>query len=167
MSEATSDAETVAAVVTEAIEANAAARAELLEAVDGLTEAQRRAVWCGTWGVHDIVAHLVRWQDTIASGLEVLARGKRPMLPEYEGDDDAFNAESARRFRDTSWEALLAALMQAREHHEAASKALVGQVSADRVEEGKTGRRFLFHPSNHEPEHIKDILRWRRESGLG
>lgn len=55
-----------------AIEANAIARAALIEACDALTEGQRLERWYGenAWSLHDIAAHLAVWEDAAARGLE-------------------------------------------------------------------------------------------------
>ena len=75
------------------IEANARARAELIAAVDGLSVAQRDAVWFGEWSLCDIVAHLVGAQEGYAEWLEHVARGEPPKITGWEepGPPDAFN----------------------------------------------------------------------------
>jgi hypothetical protein len=155
------------AVIEEAIEENARARAELLEAIDALSEEQRLEVWYDGWSVKDIVAHLAAWQNAVAVGLEHIARGERPSLPGYEGDDDRFNELNTSAVADEPWEHIMAGLRAARERHEAAARNLRDAgVEPDRLEEGKTAHRFLFHSGGHEREHIPAILEWRRERGI-
>ncbi|MCK9485653.1 MAG: ClbS/DfsB family four-helix bundle protein [Dehalococcoidia bacterium] len=157
----------LARAVAEVIEANQAARADLMEAVDALTPDRRQERWYGEWSVHDILAHLYEWQDGFAHALERMARGERPEIPDYnpEDADDAFNALVTERNRDRSWEDLVTRLRAARERHEAAVRNLVGRIPPDRFEEGRTARR-LADSAEHDREHIPAILQWRREQGI-
>ncbi len=156
----------VSAVVVEALDHNAAARAELLDAFDRIPDERRLDVWYGTWSLKDILAHLVAWQEANAIGLEQMANGERPNLPGWEGDDDSFNAKAVERFRDEPWERVLGALRTARERHEAIVRSLEGRIEPSRLEAGKTAHRFLFGPGNHDREHIPAILEWRNEQRL-
>ena len=156
----------VRAVVDDALQHNAAARAELLDALDRVPEDRRTEVWYGIWSLKDILAHLVGWQEAWAVGLDQVASGERPALPGYEGDDDSFNAKSVARFTDESWEQVLGALRTTREQHDEVARGIVGRIEASRLEEGRAGHRFLFAPGNHDREHIPAILEWRREQGL-
>lgn len=157
----------LASVVAEVIEANQAARAELMEAVDALAPERRRETWYGEWSIHDILAHLYEWQDGFAHALERMARGERPEIPDYnpEDSDDVFNAMTTARHRDRTWEDLLTRMRAARERHEAAVRNLVGRIPPDRFEEGRTARR-LADSAEHDREHIPAILAWRREQGI-
>jgi uncharacterized damage-inducible protein DinB len=156
-------------VIDELLERNAQARAELMEAVDALTAEQRRIEWYGDapWSVHDVVAHIVRWQDGFAHALELMARGERPRIPEFEGggDFDPFNAESARRGRERSWEQLMSDARAARERHDAAVRGLRGAVDPERIVPGRTAYD-LADTAEHDREHAADILAWRREQGF-
>src|SRR5690606_22818225 len=133
-------ADPVAEAIPGIIEANQAARAELMEAVDALTPEQRQERWFGDWSLHDIVAHLYEWQNGYAHALERIARGERPEIPDYnpEAGDDEFNALVTARNEHLSWEELVAHLRAARERHEAAVRNLAGRVTAERFEEGRT-----------------------------
>jgi uncharacterized damage-inducible protein DinB len=153
----------VGAVVDDALQRNAAARAELLDALDRVPEDRRTEVWYGVWSLKDILAHLVGWQEAWAIGLDQVANGERPSLPGYEGDDDSFNAKSVARFKDEPWERVLGALRTTRERHEEVARSIVGRIDPSRLEEGRAGHRFLFGPGNHDREHIEPILGWRRE----
>lgn len=164
----------VALAIPAIIEANQRARAELLEAVDALTAEQRAQRWYGDerWSLHDIVAHLYEWQNGFAHGLERIARGERPEVPDYAPDpddpqraDDAFNALVTERNHHLGWEELLAHLRAARERHEAAVKNLAGRVPPERFEPGKTARRFS-DSAEHDREHTPAILEWRRQQRI-
>ncbi|MEZ4501223.1 MAG: hypothetical protein R3C39_01185 [Dehalococcoidia bacterium] len=141
-------------------------RADLMEAIDALSAARRLEVWFGTWSLKDVIAHLATWHDAAALGLEQIARGERPHLPGFEGDDDAYNAAAVARLEGESWERLMAMLRAARERHDAAARGLVGAVPLERLEEGRATRRLLDLPATHGEEHIPAIFEWRRAEGL-
>ena len=158
------------AQVDTVIEANRATRAELLGAVDALATEQRREVWFGTWSLHDVMAHIVAWQDSFAIALEQMLAGERPVIPGFDpsiedGDaTDRFNAAAAERGQAQSWEELLGALRAARERHEAVLNRLPDTLDADRFTEGRTARR-LANAGEHDREHIDAILEWRGSRG--
>jgi uncharacterized damage-inducible protein DinB len=154
-------------VITAAIEANAVARAALVEACDALSDARRLEGWFGErgWSLHDIVAHIAVWQDAAARGLEQLARGEAPDVEGWHGDDDAYNAATVELFASAPWPEVLTALRHARERHAAASEGLRTTSVAVNLEEAGQARRFLFLPSTHDREHIAAILEWRRGHG--
>ena len=157
----------IAEAIPGIIEANQAARAELIEAVDALTPARRQERWFGDWSIHDIIAHLYEWQNGFAHALERMARGERPEIPDFDPTtgDDPYNALVVERNRHLTWEDLLAHLRAARERHEAAVKNLAGRLPAERFEEGRTARN-LSDTAGHDREHIPAILQWRREQGI-
>ncbi len=145
-------------------EENAQARAALVEAVDALSDEQRREVWFGQWSLHDVIAHIAAWQDGFAHALELMARGERPVIPGSQGDDfDAFNAASTEARKDHDWEQLMAELSTARERHEAAVRGL-STLPPERLAPGKTAHT-LTDEAEHDREHIDAILEWRREKG--
>jgi len=156
----------VPAVVAEALDHNAAARAEFLDALDRIPDERRVEVWYGTWSLKDILAHLVGWQEANAIGLDQMANGERPTIPGWEGDTDQFNAKTVERFRDESWERVLGALRVTRERHDEVARSLEGRIDPSRLEPGKTAHRFLFGPGDHDREHIPAILEWRTEQRL-
>ena len=151
------------------LEATRAARADLLDAVEGLPEARRDARWFGDgqWSVRDILAHIYEWQNGFAHALERLARGERPEIPDHNPEDpaDTYNALVVERNRHLAWDELLAHLRAARERHEAAVANLVGRLAPDRFEEGRTARR-LADSARHDREHMGSILQWRGEQGI-
>ena len=158
---------TQADLIESAIDANAVARAELIEACDALSEARRLEGWYGDrkWSLHDIVAHIAVWQDAAARGLEQLAHGETPDIEGWHGDDDAYNAATVELFASAPWPEVLTALRHARERHAAATAALRAAPDAGAIAESAAGRRLLLLPSTHDREHIAAILEWRRERG--
>jgi hypothetical protein len=157
---------TATAIVDVALEANAIARAQLIEACDALKEGQRLETWYGAnqWSLHDIAAHIAVWQDAAARGLEQLSRGETPDIEGWEGDDDVYNASTVELFASAPWAEVMTALRHARERHESASE-LVRDVESALLTPGTTGHRLLFLPSTHDGEHIEAIIEWRRAHG--
>jgi hypothetical protein len=78
-----------------------AARAEFLEAVEGLTPAQRQAAkLVGEWGLSEIVAHLGYWAGLSTQALHEAEQGRAGELPHID-DEDERNAVVARVARET------------------------------------------------------------------
>ncbi|OGK83386.1 MAG: hypothetical protein A2X52_05950 [Candidatus Rokubacteria bacterium GWC2_70_16] len=132
-------------------------------ALAGLTEAQVREVWCGTWGVREIVAHISGWHRELGSALERLSRGEKPIPEGVSYDDvDAWNARFAAA--KTSWatEALLAEL----DASHADFLRVARGVPEDRLLPGKTAYKIVDLNSRHHYQvHRDDILAWRASRG--
>ncbi|MYE46437.1 MAG: DinB family protein [Chloroflexi bacterium] len=155
------------------IEGNAAARADLMDAIDALPAERRSEGWYGPrqWSVQDVLAHLARWQEGWSHALRAVATGERPAVPGYEPNrddpdaaDDAYNADSVAEMRGQSWEAVMARLRAAREAHDEAIRGL-SVLDPDRYAEGRTPYR-LADAAHHDHEHIEAIRSWRREQGV-
>jgi hypothetical protein len=134
------------------------------QAVQGLTEAQLTEPWLGTWGVREIVAHIVGWQQELRPALERMARGERPMAPgtSYE-DVEAWNSGFAAAARDRRATELLAELGPVYEAFVAAAAA----VPEERFEAGRTAYRIVdLNSAHHYREHGDEIRAWRRSRGL-
>lgn len=153
-------------LIDSAREANAMARAALIEACDALTEGQRLERWYGdkAWSLHDIAAHIAVWQDAAARGLEQIARGEPPDIEGWDGDDDTYNAATLELFASAPWPEVMTALRHARERHETASQAMPS-AAPGALKPGQPGHRLLFLPSTHDGEHVPSILEWRRARG--
>ncbi len=65
---------------------------ELREAVSGLDEAQSRAVWLGTWGVREILIHIVGWDREMAPAFARIEGGEPPYPAGAYDDYNAWNA---------------------------------------------------------------------------
>ncbi|MEZ4554264.1 MAG: DinB family protein [Dehalococcoidia bacterium] len=147
------------------VEENARARAELLEAVDAIPAALRLDPAIDGWSVKDVIVNIAAWQDGYAHALELMARGERPKVPDFEDDDlDAFNARRQQEAADDSWERTMGRLRAARERHDAAVRGL-RVLEPDRYAEGKTAHR-LADAASHDREHIEQIAAWRRLRGV-
>ena len=158
--------DTLRAQVDAVVEANRAARAELLGAIDALSADQRREVWFGTWSLHEIMAHVTAWQDGLAIALEQMLAGERPVIPWFDPSiedgnaTDRFNAAVVEGATNKPWEVIMSALRAARERHEAVVDRIPDTLDADRFTEGRTARR-LAAASIHDREHIEAIIQWR------
>ena len=155
------------------LEQNAAARAELLDAIDALPGERRLEGWYGPsqWSVKDILAHIARWQEGWTVALEAIARAERPSIPGFEPNPDdpdaaeaAYNADSVALSRGDAWEVVMGRLREARERHEGAVRGL-RVLDPDRYAEGRTAHR-LADGATHDREHLPAILEWRREQSL-
>ncbi len=145
---------------------NAAARAALMLAFDAVPAARRIETWYGDWSLKDLVVHLAAWQESWAAGMDQIARGERPQLPEYEGDDDAFNAARVAEHDGDSWESAVRWLRESRERHEEAARGMRAVAPAERLAPGRTAHNFVAGPGTHDREHIPAILEWRQAEGL-
>ena len=106
------------------IAGNATARAALMQAFDAIPASRRSEAWYGDWSLKDLVVHLAAWQEAWATGMQQIARGERPQLPGYEGDDDAFNAARVAEHAGDSWESAVQWLRASRERHEQAARGM-------------------------------------------
>jgi uncharacterized damage-inducible protein DinB len=152
----------MADVLDALIEENAAARAELMQAVDALPADQRLQPAFGDWSVKDVMAHLAGWQEGMAEYLEQAGRGERPRIPDFEdGDIDRYNHSRVAESADASWELVMGRLRAARERQEAAIRGLRA-LEPERYAEGRSAHR-LASVAEHDREHVQEILAWRGE----
>jgi hypothetical protein len=130
----------------------------LKAAVKGLDETQMGEIWLGTWGVREIIAHIVGWHREMIPALEKLGRGEMPYPDGTYDDFDVWNARfvEARRGRtavdmlgdmDGSHRDFLSAARRLPDEHFAEGKAAPGLV--DGV------------AASHYREHAGQIRQWR------
>jgi hypothetical protein len=133
-------------------------------ALAGLTEAQMREVWLGTWSARDIVAHISGWHRELGPALQRLQRGERP-IPEgvsYE-DVDAWNARFAlaRKSADT------ADILKELDASHAAFLQAAAAVPEERYVPGKTAHKIVdLNSRHHYQEHRAQIEEWRKRTGV-
>ncbi|MBI2526866.1 MAG: ClbS/DfsB family four-helix bundle protein [Candidatus Rokubacteria bacterium] len=133
-------------------------------ALAGLTEAQMREIWCGTWGVREIVAHISGWHRELCPALLRLGRGEKPIPEGVSYDDvDAWNARFTAGKSSWATEALLAELDAS---HADFLRAARG-VPEDRLLPGRTAYKIVdLNSRHHYQAHRDDILGWRRLRGI-
>lgn len=138
---------------------------EFRAAVEDLDEHTFETKWQdGRWGVREIVAHITGWHGKLASALERMARGEKPVP---EGEDwskpDEYNAVFAEHVKGKQQDEVMAELEHAvRSFKEAAMK-----VPDERYGEGKTANK-LFDGAGigHFREHAEAIRAWRAQPAM-
>ena len=148
-----------------------AARADLLDALDGLTpEQMMRPGVVGFWSIKDMLSHLVAWESEIVTALNQAQNKKMPSILKIE-DIDEWNEEqyhaNARRLLD-------AALAD----FEGVHRMLVKMIEEYNERDLTDNRRypwmegeplaFLVEDSAilHERDHATDIRAWREHEGI-
>jgi Protein of unknown function (DUF1706) len=133
-------------------------------AIDGLSEAQMREVWLGTWSARDIVAHISGWHRELSPALGRLQKGERP-IPEgvsYE-DVDAWNS----RFADAKKGAATADILKELDASHGAFMQAAGGVPEERYVPGKTAYKIVdLNSRHHYQEHRQQIEEWRKSKKI-
>ncbi len=137
--------------------------AGLKKALAGLSEAQMREVWFGTWSVRDIVAHISGWHRELGPALERLSRGQKPIPEGVSYDDvDAWNAKFASAKRDARTADLLSELDASHSDFLLAA----AKVPEERMVSGKTAYKLLdLNSRHHYQTHAQEIAAWRESKG--
>jgi uncharacterized protein (TIGR03083 family) len=138
--------------------------ARLKQTVAGLSEAQMREPWCGTWGVREIVAHISGWHREIGPALTRLARGEKPILEgvSYE-DADAWNA----RFADAKAKASIADVLAELDASHAYFMQAAKAVDDARFVPEKTAYKLVdLNSRHHYQSHADEIAAWRKSRGV-
>ncbi len=136
----------------------------LLEAVEGLDDAQLSRIWLDGWSAKDILAHIAGWERVETEFLRRMARGERPN-PEgtdYAADADKWNARFAAEMAAISPQTVIAVLRQAHMNHAIAARSL----PEERYAEGKTAGRLIGEDARHYEEHAGQIRKWRESEDL-
>jgi hypothetical protein len=85
------------------------ARRDLLEAVQALSPDQVEVVFLGTWGVSDLVAHLVGWDYTNLQAVQEILAGQPPSFFQYYDKDwQTYNRTLVEKYKCLPFTALLA-----------------------------------------------------------
>lgn len=136
----------------------------LKRALHGLTEAQMRQVWCGTWSAREIVAHIAGWHREMAPALARMARGEKPFAEGASYDDvDAWNARLAEPAKAAETADLLASMDAAHR----AFMAAAASVPAERFAPDKTAWKLVdLNGRHHYRTHAEDIVGWRKSQGI-
>jgi len=148
-----------------------AARATLLQALDGLTDdALLRVGAVGVWSVKDALAHLVAWEAELVTTLSRLEPRQTPPLVEIE-DIDEWNAEQYSINAPRP-------LASVHDDFHGVHKHLLQAVEALDDRTLDDNRRFPWMEGEplsyliaenavwHEEEHAEDIRAWRESAGI-
>ena len=139
-------------------------RGDLVAAVHDLPAAARDEPLADGRTVRDVICHIVAWEAAAARAIELYARGQPLVVPGFDGDRAAFNAQSRRDLGALDWEALWDRADGARKEFLAALISLYG-VPTERYAPGSPVH-FLLDQASHEERHARAIEAWRRERGL-
>jgi hypothetical protein len=133
------------------------ARATLLEAIEGLTDAQMSEPTIDGWAVKDHLAHIALWDDLRAAEVERISAGHESAWKMTEEQDDAHNATGYQLRRGMSAE-------QARWEFERSRRKLLDAIAAapaEALDASRYGAAGLH--SDHEDQHVGWLQRWRDE----
>ena len=150
-----------------------AARARLLQAIDGLTDDQMHRVGAvGIWSVKDVLGHLVAWEAELVTTLARLEQHNRhpPRIVEIE-DIDEWNAE---QYHVNAARSLAAVLEDFHGVHKHLIQVL-GELDNRTLDDNRRWPWMEGEPLSylvgenaiwHEEEHADDILAWRDAEGI-
>lgn len=148
-----------------------AARAELREAVDGLTpEQMRRSGAVGIWSVKDVLAHLTAWESELVTALNDALKGRKPAIIDIdeidEWNEDQYHANVRRSLEATldDFEAVYKALWRRVEEFNER------KLTDNRVYSWMEGEPLSYLIAEnaylHEQEHADEIRAWREAEGI-
>ncbi len=136
-------------------------RAELVAALDGLTEAQMREEPPGQWSIKDNLAHLTVWDEIRIAEIERIGGGGSPAWPVMdEAQVNVFNNLTAELRRGLSLEQVMSELKSTR----ARLLDAVRNANERALDEGLYGEAPL--KSGHDLDHAADIRAWRSQKGI-
>ena len=133
-------------------------------AIAGLSEAQMREVWLGTWSARDVVAHISGWHRELGPALARMQRGERPIAEGVSYDDvDAWNA----RFADARKATPTADILEELDASHAAFMQAAAGVPDERYVPGKTAHKIVdLNSRHHYQEHRQQIEEWRKSKNI-
>jgi uncharacterized damage-inducible protein DinB len=149
-----------------------AARAELLLAIEGLSEEQMvRPGVVGEWSVKDTLAHIVAWDKEIRTVVHAFVTQENPVFDyKISGKRDfaKWNAREVEKRRDLSAAQILAEMEEARQELVKLVQGLTEEQLSRRAvppwRSPKTVRRNLQIPDEHDREHAEQIIAWREQA---
>ena len=116
------------------------------------------------WGAREVAAHITGWHGKLASGLERMSRGERP-VPEGEdwSDTQSFNDTFAQHAKGKLRDEVLSELASAVDRF----KHTMEHLPDERFEDGKTATKMVDGAGiSHFHEHAEMIRAWRKREGL-
>lgn len=91
-------------------------REHILAEASRFSEAQQDQVFLGIWSVKDLFAHLIGWDETNRRAAKEILEGKLPFFYAYRDRDwQTYNAMLVKKYRQDSFEDLLAAMKASQE----------------------------------------------------
>jgi hypothetical protein len=153
------------------IEELRAARAALLQAIEGLTDDQMMRVGAvGLWSVKDVLAHLVSWEAELVTALAQLEQHRVPHIVEID-DIDEWNDEQYHVNAPRPLDGVLQDFYGVHRHLVQTVESLDDRVlDNNRLFPWMEGEPLSYliaeNAAWHEEEHAEDIRAWREASGL-
>jgi uncharacterized damage-inducible protein DinB len=148
------------------------ARADLLDAIDGLTPEQLRQPFAvGIWSVKDVLAHLAAWESELVTALNQAQGGGRPPQIVLIDDIDEWNEEQYHVSARRPLEAILDDLHGV---HDMLRQMVEGypdkRLLDNRQFEWMEGEALAYLIGEdaylHESEHAEQIRTWRKQTGI-
>ena len=135
------------------------AYAALRQAIEGLSEADMRQPWLGTWGVREILIHISGWHREAIPGFARITRGEAEPYPA--GTYDDFDGWNARFVEDKAGVKIADVLTELDASHRdflaAAAAVPEGHFAPDAAVRGV----FEGSGAGHYREHAAQIRQWR------
>jgi hypothetical protein len=141
----------------------AAARKNVLEAVQSLPADCADTVFIGVWSAKDLVAHLIGWDRTNISAIGEILNGVYPsFFQHYDKDWQSYNRALVQRYRKNSVDELIADATASHEELIALLQNLDARVLVNasvRSQRGRTVtvRNLLVSESNDEDDHAREV----------
>ena len=148
------------------------ARADLLDAIDGLTPEQLRQPFAvGKWSVKDVLAHLTAWESELVTALNQVQTGSKPPQIVLIDDIDEWNEEqyhiSARRPLEAIQDDLRGVHnMLCQMITDYPDKRMLDNRQFDWMEGEALYYLVEENAYLHEREHAEDIRAWREKTGI-
>ena len=149
-----------------------AARAELLSAIEGLSEQEMVCPGViGEWSVKDTLAHIAAWDEEFRAVIHAFVTQENPVFDYTISGQQGFakwNAQQVEKRRDLSAAQILAEMEEARpELVELVQGLTEEQLSRRAVPPWRhptTARRILEILDEHDREHAGQIIAWRKQA---
>lgn len=143
-------------------------RQKLLQAMEGLTgEQMTRPETVGEWSVKDILGHIASWDEETLKAVKQLVHEGRPYIMEDLDSVDAWNARQVQKKRGLSLGEVVAEFTAVRQELLEVVEGLTEEQLTQRVqypwpEEGPLQELIAASTFEHDGEHCRDILAWRK-----
>jgi hypothetical protein len=152
------------------LKALAASRAEMDEALAGLSEVQMTEPGVlRDWTLKDLLAHLTAWEVELITTLGKLARGQTPKpVGDTDAETDALNAKWHKEYQTRPLERVLADYHGVRPQTMRQVERLAEtDLTAPRkwLKGGTLHALILSETIEHEAEHLPQIRAWRQANG--
>jgi uncharacterized damage-inducible protein DinB len=150
------------------------ARAELLSAIEGLSEQEMACPGVvGEWSVKDTLAHIAAWDQETRAVIRAFVTQEEPVFDYKISGKRGFakwNAQQVEKRRDLSVAQILAEMEEARQELVELVQGLTEeQLSRRAVPPWRyptTARRNLEIQAGHDREHAEQIIAWREQLEL-